>query len=335
MISRDPEPSLPQDATAGRPRVAFISPSGRSLPVVARVLRSTGAPFEVHDVLSAALSAPPADLLIIDLEGTSEAQLQEIQLATESGAVGCRLLFVAQDVDLSTIAALMKRKILTNVIAGDLGDRGDAAEDLRITVQKVLRNEIFGVEKYFGWGLQLRRFTIERASARGELLGEAEQFAQYVGAHARVSATFRTVVDELVTNALYNAPVSESGSARHRHLPRSEDVVLRPDEHVEVILASDGRRLAVSTVDPFGSMPEALLLERLGRNLKPQLRQIDSSSGGAGLGLSFIFDSLHQMVVNLRPGAKTEIIGLIHTEGTYRHFLQRKKSFNLFVDRSP
>ena len=38
------------------------------------------------------------------------------------------------------------------------------------------------------------------------------------------------------------------------------------------------------------------------------------------------------MVINLKPGRATEILGLIDVRGTYKDFATRGKSFNVFVD---
>ena len=44
------------------------------------------------------------------------------------------------------------------------------------------------------------------------------------------------------------------------------------------------------------------------------------------------FDSLNHLVLNIRPGQMTEVIGLIDVRGSYRNFVKRGKSFNIFLD---
>jgi hypothetical protein len=101
---------------------------------------------------------------------------------------------------------------------------------------------------------------------------------------------------------------------------------------VIVTLASDGVRLAASILDHYGSLSPPMLLERVGQDLRKPFRDVKQDSGGAGLGLAFVFDALTDLVINLQPSKRTEMIGILPCAGNFRDFASRSKSFNLFVD---
>jgi hypothetical protein len=300
-------------------------------PSTLRALRATGAPFEIHTDVSGALRRGPGELVMIDLNAISAEDLSRLQQAVLERTLYCRLLFFSREINLPRLAALMAPGLLTNWIAGDLDQNTD---DLRVTVQKILRDDLLGIEKYFGWGVQLKRFELTRSEERFSVLREAERLAAYHNVHHRFVSMFSTVAEELITNAFFNGPVNPDGTPRHRQLGRDEAVTLAAGEKIVVSLATDGRRLAVSVADPFGSLDKERLLSKLGSQLGSHQRELSLETGGAGLGITLLFESLSQMVVNLCPHQWTEIIGIMNCGGTYREFLTQKKSFNLFVRRA-
>src|SRR4029434_11166123 len=98
-----------------------------------------------------------------------------------------------------------------------------------------------------------------------DALAEAQAYATRVSGHPRFAGLFWTVADELISNALYDAPVDAAGARRFHHLSRNLDVDLEPGEEIEVRLSSDGRRLGISVSDPFGSLLPATLQDYLGK----------------------------------------------------------------------
>jgi hypothetical protein len=73
-------------------------------------------------------------------------------------------------------------------------------------------------------------------------------------------------------------------------------------------------------------------LQYLVRCLRHEDDTPGSDKGGAGLGLYMTFDCLNHLVLNIAAGVKTEVIGLIDIRGSYRDFVNRGKSFNIFLD---
>jgi hypothetical protein len=60
--------------------------------------------------------------------------------------------------------------------------------------------------------------------------------------------------------------------------------------------------------------------------------QISEASGGAGLGLFRMFQSLSKFVVNISPGKKTEVVALVDLRVTMKQFRAAAKSFHIFID---
>jgi hypothetical protein len=301
-------------------RVGLLGSNPAQLKALRRILRAIVAGTCETPTLDG-LCPDDYDLLLVSdydtLEPEVRAQIHALLVICGAGAS-----------DKNELAHLFSRHALTNFLAKNSEVN---TSELIVTVQKILRRDVFGIEKYFPWGIDAVCTRARTSDAKGSILAEIGKYAEGLGVNSRLASQFCTVADELITNAIYNAPRDAQGNAPYAHLPRTERVTLAPDEEIEIRYCCDGNRLGISARDPFGSLTEERLLDYLGKCLRRGDDQVDSKDGGAGLGLYHIFEAVSHLVVNIAPGRRTEIIGLIDVQGTYRDFARASKSFNIFL----
>jgi hypothetical protein len=308
-------------------RVVVVDADDEQQARVAQALR----PLALEVVLHGALGDLPAyddyDLLIVNYDSVAG---DRATLVHDLSALRGRapLLVLSAGRCREDFVELFGNHALTNLLARDA--HTDERE-LIVTTEKILRREVFGIERYFVPGVEAVSTTAVGSADKGRILDEAEAYAKRLGIRPRFVELFCAVTDELVTNALFNAPVDADGRRRYAHLSRADDVVLAGGERVEVRLCCDGRRLGVAAIDPFGSITQERVLDYLAKCFRKGADQMDRKQGGAGLGLYYAFESLSHFVVNICPGRRTEMIGLIDIHGSYRDFVGKSKSFNMFV----
>jgi hypothetical protein len=226
-----------------------------------------------------------------------------------------------------------RRLIERHEVAHVMTWQGEAGErDLRVTLEKLLSNDVFGMERYFANAPDAgnpARFRCTSATQRDELLEWVRSYAAACRVRSRLLDVLLVATDEMITNALYNAPTDGRGNHPYAGLSRAVPVTL--DNHVDIELRCDGQRLGLSTRDPFGSLRPEVVHASLRRCFhKPEPRP--GSTGGAGLGLYLLLSSLSQLVFNVAPGRRTEVIGLLELRSQARA-QAAGKSFNLFVER--
>ncbi len=247
----------------------------------------------------------------------------------QAGINGPRLLLVSSAAaETESLFHELEQHQLTNLLALD---RGVSESDLLVTTRKLLQRDIFGLDKYFEDDVEQSTATLRHSDDISSAVDTATKFASDLGVHPRLIENTATVVDELVTNALYNAPVDASGAHRFAHLPRTTAVELESGEEVALTLCSDGERLGISVVDPFGALTKEQSLEYLVSCIRGKDEKPSREKGGAGLGLYMTFDALNHLILNICRGQQTEVIGLIDIRGSYRDFVTRGKSFNVFL----
>lgn len=196
------------------------------------------------------------------------------------------------------------------------------AEELLATVQKLIRDDGFGLEKYVAWGAEVRQYILEDAAERESAVAALAKDVVAVGLPERVGSLVSVIADELIANALFVAPVDAAGARVRIHDPRDVARALAEHERVTVRWATDARYLAIEVRDRWGTLDAATIPKRLASSAKT------ATDGGMGLPLAYA--CCNQFVVDVAPRALTEVIALLDVRYKPTE-LGRAASFHAFV----
>ncbi|HEU0029463.1 MAG TPA: hypothetical protein VFQ53_02435 [Kofleriaceae bacterium] len=180
------------------------------------------------------------------------------------------------------------------------------AEELLATVQKLMRNDVFGLEKYMAWGAEVRSYTLEDALDRDAAVQALAKDVVAVGLPDRVGSMVSVIADELIANALYAAPVDDTGKRFRAEEPREQGRTLTDREIVTVRWATDARYLAIEVRDRWGSIDPVAIGTRLAAGGKQNPAQTEG-----GMGLPLAYACCNQFVLDVAPGKHTEVITLL------------------------
>ena len=202
----------------------------------------------------------------------------------------------------TTIQALESYTALSHVMTSALLESPRACTHLAALLE---RFTVGPEQMLLGAGATGRLALLAAADRRSNRLERmAEFFSKHNVSERTISATLE-VAEELVMNALYDAP-SESGYfARPRQ--RVENVELPPELACEISYGLDDQMVFVRVRDHFGSLTQARLVQVLSR-CNSRTVTLDESRGGAGLGLWRVFAAASAIAVSVVPGALTEIL---------------------------
>jgi len=315
-------------------RVLFYDPDPRVVRIAERALTATGS--DVHlvgteDALRAEMEKNGYDLLMVNFDPPLANKPEWRDLFDRVGERFPRTRLVlhvtARTEDYLPLMA--ERRFLRNLIAKN--ESPLEAEELIRTSEKILRSDIFGLEKYLLWGVEPYRVRVVDSREKPQYVRQVSDYASRLGCKARTIEMVETIVDEVVTNAIFNAPRDERGKPRYAHLSRREPVRLAEHEQAELLFACDGDYIGVAQVDPFGALTQETVVAYLNRCLIKGPQQVEEKQGGAGIGLFRVFQSLSKFIINIAPGKRTEVIALIDLRLTMKKFKQLPKSFHIFV----
>ena len=313
-------------ARLGDPSILIVHPDRKAQRLVQRILGATGHRVDIADDLAQGLRLLQhlAPLLVV-LDGRSAIGAEAeafFGAARARGAEACMTLVDAAAIgDVPRILAL---GAVTNLLVHPMPV---LAEELTITAQKLIRGDLFGAEKYLLWGTALHETTLVRASQRAHVVDHLAEAVRARGQSARVASMAMLVADELISNAVHNAPVDAAGAHYRRDLPRDGDLPLDGRHAVRLRWGCDARYLAIEVTDQFGSLDRATILQALAGD------GVRESGAGAGMGISLSYRSCDHLVFNLEPGVRTEIIALVDVRYPPSERMAAS-SYNVFVERT-
>lgn len=244
-------------------------------------------------------------------------------------AVG--LVLMTSDQIPTYLPALKGLTFTPHIVSRDEADRTFTVKNIVTTVTKLLTRDFFGMEKYISWGVDVQSLPITGSKQRHDVAAEVEKYFEKLGVRRANRDRIKCVLEEMLMNAVYDAPVNPAGESLYNHMARTEDFHLKAEEQGTVRFATDGMLIAISVSDPFGSLKGQTILRYLEANYGGTAQNINASQnkGGAGRGLHQIVENSDLVVFNVDPKKKTEVIALFNVE--VKEKAQQNPSFHLFI----
>lgn len=205
---------------------------------------------------------------------------------------------------------LQKINFVQNAISLNREDRAGTIKNLLTTLAKILHQDYFGPQKYLAWGTELKEKILAHSTDRGPLGESLLTEFRALGVRSSILDRVQVAAEEMMMNAIYDAPVDCHGKSLYNHLPRATPVHLKITETSKIRYASDGLWLAIAVEDPFGGLTREIVIKYLHSCYQGSAGSLNAGKGGAGRGLHQILESCDLTVFNVKPGNKTEVIGL-------------------------
>jgi len=203
---------------------------------------------------------------------------------------------------LSDLTAYLHDDRVNHVIVGDELDNG-----VFVTAQKLLTGDIFGIEKYLPPGTPVHYARIRDFEGRGRAIDTVLEFAEQSKMRRQVRTAIGAVCEELLMNALYDAPVDASGQPIFANVDPHDRVAMGSPRPVSIRYAATDDGFAVAVRDRFGRLAKNTILAYIEKCINSP-NQIDRKTYGAGLGLYLVANAAASYVVNVAYGIATEVV---------------------------
>lgn len=320
-----PPPSAP--SRSGRPRVAVFDTNRTVALRVSRVLRAASGLLEV------AVESDPATL-------RHSIDDDPILLACD-----------ASDIDLALDWATRLYPSLS-IIAWSSGDMGPLLEaarhprvvsvlgwpafasmprpwEIAMATRRIVDPDATSprLGELVPWGATVARFRPRTTAERDAAVNEVRSLSERAGATPRMAQRVADVAHEMLMNAMYDAPVDARGHPKYAH-DRRRAIHLEDDEVPTFRLAADGINVALQVVDRFGALQREHVLAGIARGR--EAGTIDTSNGGAGLGLARIYGQSTAMIADVERGRFTSVTAFFDLDVNPREARSLPVSLHLF-----
>jgi anti-sigma regulatory factor (Ser/Thr protein kinase) len=134
----------------------------------------------------------------------------------------------------------------------------------------------------------------------------------------RIARTVAGAIDELLMNAIFDAPVDSRGQRLYDQTPRSKRIEI---SDVELQVAVDDNLIAISVVDSNGSLNRDTALDHIAKIFDSRFYKIRGPDyQGSGLGLSLVMKSGGSLAFVTKPGVRTEVTVFFRPTEKFKDF---------------
>lgn len=202
--------------------------------------------------------------------------------------------------------------------------------ELKSTDKLILKPKTYfenNVAATLGLGTKLFERKFSQISEKSNLLEDIAKSWEPFSLPKSFSDELVLVIDELFTNAVFNAPVVDLKTQVNPGLSRERtDVQMHPGKFGKISLAHDKTRLVISCSDPYGTLNLNSYLQKVLTTYEVGADySMNFGNGGAGIGSFIIFNSASSLYFGVRPGTETLIscVFPLHLSGKKRGMLPK------------
>lgn len=198
-------------------------------------------------------------------------------------------------------------RLLTDVRINHIISREEIERGVFVTAQKLLSGDIFGIERYLPAGTPVHYCRLNDFAGRGKAIDTVLDFAKESKIRSRLREGIGQVCEELLMNALYDAPVDESGVQVFAEIDPHDRVATCSPRPVSIRYAATETQFAIAVRDRYGRLAKNTIIAYINKCLTSD-NQIDRKAYGAGLGLYIVANAAASYVVNVAYDIATEVI---------------------------
>ena len=170
--------------------------------------------------------------------------------------------------------------------------------ELNWVIKNLITEKIFGIERYMLPDFNIiKEFEIlssdDIRKTEAEIITLLKEFT-------KVDPYLNILLEELITNAVYHAPVDENGNEKYE---KHSKVTLQKNEAVKIVLGRDSEKYGIAVTDTSGKLKKEQVLYRIDRHIHGE-GLLDET--GRGLHMSRIYSD--RLVINIKKNVRTETI---------------------------
>lgn len=293
--------------------VLLVDADKKQQLVAKMALGGTGVTLEIAEDPEIAINSLAEKKYDLIFCSTPHAEL--LSNAHQKKFPGQMVLFTSNEVQ-SYLPVLKGLPFVENVVSRDPNDRTFTVKNIVTTITKLLNEDYFGLEKYLAWGVDVRQIDINHSNQRADQITKMQEYLKTLGIRNSIIDRAGVCAEEMLMNAVYDAPTDADGNSLFNHLPRTIEITLSKEQSCQLRYACDGNLVAISVLDPFGALAKNHVIEYLESCYQGEAGKFNKNKGGAGRGLHQIIENADLTIFNVKKGVRTEVIAIYNIDSS-------------------
>ncbi|MFW6253673.1 MAG: response regulator [Chitinivibrionales bacterium] len=251
------------------------------------------------------LNEKSVDLVISDINMPGIKGYELLRLIKDKYPATKTALITAYNTD--DYIRMAKESDISNIIPKSIPFNFD---EFNTIVDSLVTEKIFGLERYMQEDFELLE-EYDITSSR-QIVEVEDQILSSITRFHKPQPFVQILLEELITNAVYHAPVDESGAEKYQ---KHSDVTLQESEKVKIKLGKDSEKYGVSVTDTSGKLTKQQVLYRIDRHIHGE-GVLDEH--GRGLHMSRLYSD--RLIINIKRDVITEAIFINYLNDKYKGF---------------
>jgi hypothetical protein len=190
----------------------------------------------------------------------------------------------------------------------------------------------FGIARYFPKGTTIQKITLRRSAHKAAAVEALNNFLTKRGVTSRLSQLAAQAADELLMNAIYDAPIDAEGLKFRKNMDRNQDFELKPEKGVDLEIACTDGYTGICVADTYGSFKRSLLLNLLRKDYQERAYVVKADDRGSGLGVHGLIQGGLSLLFVCKPGSRTEVTVFFPNATNYKAFRAGPRFLSLMME---
>jgi hypothetical protein len=266
------------------------------------------------------------DCVVILVDASTEEQYKAFELAIQetvgmfSDKINSNAIHFLSSSPLEEVPYLIQSPIFGHYILRNYGSAKEAGEHYGRIIGSALGQQTFQMSAFLGPKAKIQNIKLQSTSQKQEAVEAIKNYLQAAQFNSRMATVISNAVDEILMNAMFDAPIDTLGKTTLAQTPRSTVLALEGQHAVEMNVGFDGTYVAISAVDHFGSLDKAKLLKHISKIYTDEEYQLRTAVAGAGIGLATVFRSGGSFYFVSENRVRTEVTVFFKKTENFREF---------------
>jgi hypothetical protein len=263
---------------------------------------------------------------VIFADTSSEARYQELEtqiqdrLGLFSDKINANAIHFISSDELENVPYLIKSQLFGHYVIRNHADPMEAGAHYSRIVRATQSERAFGLQGLLSDGAKIQTVKFQISTQKQNAVEAVKNYLLAAKFQTRMATVIANAVDELLMNAMFDAPVDELGKPVLASTPRATPIKLEGRQTVEMQVGYDGKYVGITAIDLFGSLDKVKLLSHISKIYTDEEYKVKTSVAGAGIGLATVFRSGGSFFFVSESQARTEVTVFFKRTDSFREF---------------
>lgn len=242
-----------------------------------------------------------------------------------SDKINANSIYFLSSENLEKVQYLVQSPLFGHFVIRNYGDVKETGPHFGRLVGSTSKERAFGLKNLLKEGSKVQVIKLQITTQKQDAVEAIKNYLLAAKFQSRMATVIANAVDELLMNAMFDAPTDELGRPLFNSTARTAAIKLEGKHAVEMQVGYDGKYVGVTAVDLFGSLDKAKLLSHISKIYTEEEYKVKTSVAGAGIGLATVFRSGGSFFFVSEARVRTEVTVFFKRTDSFREFKDQFK----------